>query len=32
MHDSFSEGGVHYGRALAAIALVTVLAMALHLI
>jgi len=32
MHDSFSVGGVHYGRALAIIGAVVVLAMLVHLI
>jgi len=32
VHDSFSVGGVHYGRALAIIGAVVVLAMLVHLI
>ena len=32
MHDSMSEGGVYYGRALVLVGLVTVLAIAFHLI
>ena len=32
MHDSFSVGGVHYGRALAIIGVVVALAMLVHLL
>ena len=32
MHDSLSEGGVYYGRALALIGLVMILATAIHFI
>jgi len=32
MHDSLSEGGVYYGRALALIGVIMVLATAIHFI